>query len=949
MLHAIVLLPFLLAAALPLLGKLLRGVHPGWIALAAPALMLLFFLTRLAEISDGGAITAAARWIPSLGINLELKLDGLGMLFALLIAGIGVLVVLYSIFYLDHRKEAAARFYVCLLLFMGAMLGVVLSDHLIVLYGFWELTSITSFLLIAFWHQREASLAGAMKSLLITAFGGLSMLAGFLLLGLAGGSWRISELAGSLDALKSSPLLVPAMLLIALGVFTKSAQFPFHIWLPDAMEAPTPVSAYLHSATMVKAGLYLAARLLPVFAGEAVWFVLLTVSGLATLLYGSFRAVKQTDLKSLLAYSTISQLGLVLTLLGLASAYPPGAEAKLAAYGSAAAAAALLHLANHAAFKGALFMAAGIVDHETGTRDIRHLGGLMRLMPVTFAVSLAASLSMAGVPPFGGFISKELFFGSALAAIRSGGWSAAAVLIPIVAWTASAFTFLYSAVFVWRTFGGSGSTEREKQPHEASPGLLLPPLLLAGAALLLGVMPGLITSGVLQPALAAVYPGAPESYAKVSLWHGWTPELLMTFGVFAAGALLFLAAPKLPLLHRAARTPFSWNGLYSGGLKGLDRASGKLTSLYLTGSMRHYAGYVVLFFIVALSAAVWLSGGFRISLHGMAPVTIYEGIAVGALIASALAVPFAQSRMMAILLTGTVGYLVVLFFVLFRAPDLALTQMIVETVSVALFLLCFYHLPALKKERTAVKTKVINGIIAAASGIVVTVLALGAFSGRSFPSIAEYYLKNSYELAGGKNVVNVILVDFRGFDTMLEIVVLGIASYAIYGLIRLKWPHEAAAEGSGKREHEFRLMYKDARSNDVILQTLSKVILFLILTFSLYLLFAGHHEPGGGFIGALMTASALVLLSIAFGVKTVRAALPVNFRIVTACGIAIALLTGIGSFPFGVPFLTHTFGYATLPFFGKNELATAVLFDLGVYFTVVGMAMTIILAIGRDK
>ncbi|PLT46087.1 Na(+) H(+) antiporter subunit A [Paenibacillus pasadenensis] len=948
LLHVLLLLPFLLAAALPWLSRLAPRLHAGWIALAGPLLLLAGFL-RLRTAGDGAPLSASMPWMPSLGVNLELRLDGLAMLFALLISGIGALVVLYSIFYLDRRREAVGRFYACLLLFMGAMLGVVLSDHLIVLYGFWELTSVSSFLLIAFWHRRQASLDGALKSLLVTGMGGLAMLAGFLLLGIAGDSLRVSELIGSAEALAASPLLLPAMGLILLGVFTKSAQFPFHIWLPDAMEAPTPVSAYLHSATMVKAGLYLAARLTPLFAGQQLWYGSLTAVGLATLVYGSFRAIKQTDLKALLAYSTISQLGLVTALIGLGSVYPAGSASPYAAYGAAAAAAGLLHLLNHAAFKGALFMTAGIVDHETGTRDLRRLGGLIRFMPVTFAVSLAASLSMAGVPPLGGFLSKELFFGSALNAYRAGEGSLAALLVPAVAWTASAFTFVYSGIFAWRTFGGPARETREAAVHEPSWGLLAPPLVLAAAALLLGLAPALVAPGLLQPALLSMHPAAPDAYGELALWHGVTPELLLTAAVFAVGGLLLYAAPRWAPLHRTIRLPLSWNGMYERLLRGLDAGSEKLTAAYMDGGMRRSAGYIFLALAAFLIVAAAMAGDISVVLSGMAPVTLFEGIAVLALIAATLAVPFAQSRMMAIILTGTVGYMVVLFFVLFRAPDLALTQMIVETVSVTLFLLCFYHLPALKRERVARRTKLASGLIAGAAGLAMTLVALGALSDRKFGSISDFYLRNSYELAGGKNVVNVILVDFRGFDTMLEIVVLGIASYAIYAIIRLKWPGEAEEEGSGLRESEFRLVYEDARSNDVILQTLAKVILFLILTFSLYLLFAGHHQPGGGFIGALMTASALVLMSIAFGVRTIRKALPVDFRIVSACGISLALLTGIGSFAFGKPFLSHAFGYAQLPFFGQNELATAVLFDLGVYFTVVGITMTIILAIGRDK
>ncbi|SIQ30004.1 MULTISPECIES: Na+/H+ antiporter subunit A [unclassified Paenibacillus] len=950
MIFIVVFFPFLLAALLPLLSRLFGRVHAGWLALPAPALLLIYFASLLPEVSGGKAVEASLPWMPSLDIRFDLAVDGLGMLFALLIGGIGVLVTLYSVFYLDRNKEALTRFYVCLLLFMGAMLGVVLSDHLIALYAFWELTSVSSFLLIAFWHHRQQSRDGAMKSMLITVLGGLSMLAGFLLLYLQTGTFSIRETIALAPGLPGHSLFVPAMLLILLGAFTKSAQFPFHIWLPDAMEAPTPVSAYLHSATMVKAGLYLAARMTPVFAGQAVWYTMLIGAGLLTLFYGSFRAFKQTDLKALLAYSTISQLGLIMALIGLGSVHS-GSEGGLESMLSAAAlAAAILHLVNHAAFKGTLFMAVGIVDHETGTRDIRKLGGLMALMPVTFTISLLGALSMAGVPPFGGYISKELFLASALDAWRHGlPLRTPVVLVPLVAWLGSVFTFAYSLRFILRTFGGRESGRLERRPHEAPAGLLLPPALLGAAALLLGLAPGLTASPLVAPALASIHPAAAEAEMHFTLWHGLTTEVWMTAGVFALGTGIFFLQRRAALLRDPLPAPVTLNGLYGGVLGGMDRAGRRLTSLYMTGSLRHYTMYLFGFLILALAATAAATGGIAISLRGLAPVTVYEAVILTALIAAAAAVPFARSRLMAIILTGAVGYMVVLFFVVFRAPDLALTQIIVETVSVTLFLLCFYHLPALKRDRESLRFRLPNFIIALGVGAVMTLIALAAFSGRSFESISDYYLKESYRLAGGKNVVNVILVDFRGFDTMLEIVVLGVAAFAIYALIRLRLPQDEPREGADAREKEFRLVYEDVRSNDVILRTLAKVIIFIILTFSLYLLFAGHHEPGGGFIGALMTSSALVLLSMAFGIKTVREAMPVDFRLLAAAGIGVAVLTGVGSIVLGVPFLSHTFGYVDLPVFGKNELATAVIFDLGVYMTVVGITMTIILAIGRDK
>ncbi len=403
-------LPFIFALGSLILNKMMPHIHTGWFILPAPVLIFIYFLVRLPEVQDGERLTAAVPWIPSLGVNFTVYLDGLSLLFALLISGVGSLVILYSIFYLNKRKEAIGQFYIYLLLFMGAMLGVVLSDNLIVLYGFWELTSISSFLLIAFWYQREKSRYSALKSMLITVFGGLAMLSGFVLLYVITGTFSIREILANVNTITEHSLFGPAMLLVLLGAFTKSAQFPFHIWLPDAMEAPTPVSAYLHSATMVKAGLYLVARLSPIFAGEAVWFWLVSGTGIVTLIYGSYRALKQTDLKSLLAFSTISQLGLIMSLLGLGSAAAIYSGTSESLFYVKATMAGIFHLINHAIFKGALFMVVGIVDHETGTRDIRKLGGLMSVMPVTFSIALIGTSSMAGLPPFNGFLSKEMFF-----------------------------------------------------------------------------------------------------------------------------------------------------------------------------------------------------------------------------------------------------------------------------------------------------------------------------------------------------------------------------------------------------------------------------------------------------------------------------------------------------------------------------------------------------------
>ncbi|MBD2871783.1 Na+/H+ antiporter subunit A [Paenibacillus arenilitoris] len=954
LLHIVILLPFILAVFVPVLHKWSKRLHTGWFVLPAPAALFVYLLGWLPNVQEGERMTASLPWIPSLGIDFTVYVDGLGLLFALLITGIGTLVVLYSIFYLDKGKEAIGHFYVYLLLFMGAMLGVTLSDNVIVLYGFWEITSISSFLLIAFWHHREKSRYGALKSMLITVLGGLAMLGGFALVYVMAGTFSIRELVGSAADIAEHDLFIPAMLLILLGAFTKSAQFPFHIWLPDAMEAPTPVSAYLHSATMVKAGLYLVARFSPVFAGEPAWFWLIAASGIATLLYGSYRALKQTDLKAMLAFSTVSQLGLIMSLLGLGSAAAVYTGTSESLFYAKATLAGIFHLMNHAVFKGALFMVVGIVDYETGTRDIRRLGGLMSVMPVTFSAALIGALSMAGLPPFNGFLSKEMFFTAVLNIRELDVWNMAfwGAFFPVIAWIASVFTFLYSMLLLFKTFAGKKQFEKlAKKPHEAPLGMLLPPVVLASLAVVFGLFPNLLSYSLIEPAMAAIHPAMLDAGAKfhvsISFWHGWTAEIYMTIGVVAAGILLYKLYPRLSLLNRPLFTRFSLNKTYDGGIGRLDGSAKWLTDRYMTGSVRHYLIYILFFLIVSVAMTMAGSGGMRVDLSDFAPMSLYEAVIIFALVASVIAVPFARSRMMAIILTGTAGYMVTLFFVIFRAPDLALTQMIVETVSVTLFLLCFYHLPKLKKELARLRFKLSNFLIALGVGAVMTAVALSASSGRSFESISGYFLENSYKLAGGKNVVNVILVDFRGFDTMLEIVVLGIASLGIYALIKLG--PDAVGTADGRPAQVLAADGRDIRSNDVILKTISKAVIFVILTFSLYLFFSGHHEPGGGFIGGLMTAAAFVLLTMAFGMKAMRDIVPVDFRKVTAAGIIAALLTGMGSFFFGEPFLSHAFGYFDLPLLGHVELATAMLFDLGVYLTVVGITMTIILAIGRDK
>ncbi|GGO05590.1 Na+/H+ antiporter subunit A [Saccharibacillus kuerlensis] len=813
-LHFLTLSPFLLAAVLPLLGKMAPRLHKGWVAAVWSAILFMTLIGYSAEIQAGSPINESLAWIPSLGISFTLYLDGLSLLFALLITGMGTLVSIYSIGYMNAAENSLNRFYVCLLIFMGAMLGLVLSDNLLTLYGFWELTSVTSFLLIGYNHAKQRSRYGALKSLLITMTGGLGLLSGFILLYIMSGTYTIRELFEAGAPLASHPLFLPAMLLILFGAFTKSAQYPFHIWLPDAMEAPTPVSAYLHSATMVKAGLYLVARMSPIFAGAPEWFWIVSLGGLITLLYGSVTAVKQTDLKGILAYSTISQLGLIMCLLGLSSltGLMEGEERLLYA---AAGTAALFHLLNHAVFKGSLFMIAGIVDHETGTRDIRKLGGLAQVMPIAFTISLFGALSMAGLPPFGGFLSKEMFLEAVIEPLHAGvfrleTWG---VLFPIIAWIASVFTFVYSALLVARTFLGPRKKElQHSKIHDAPFLMTFPPALLGVLALVLGLFPSLAAYSLIAPAVEAMMPIITASGERLSpdikLWHGFTPALWMTIGVVAAGTLLTLTARKWTRVYTFFPSKFSISGFYDVSLNFFERLTFRVTSLYMNGSSRSYIKYILGFMLLVLGFILFNSADITFRVGAYAQIAPYEWLILLGLAAAALAVPFTKSRPVAIILTGTVGYLMTLMFVFLRAPDLALTQMVVESISVTLYLLCFYHLPKLRTEQRAVRFQLPNFLVAVAVGILMTLIALAVLGTNPFEPVSDYYVRESYESAGGKNIVNVILVDFRGFDTMLEIMVLGVASLGIYNMIKLR--RKATDVGSRQVMHEGEFAEEDA-------------------------------------------------------------------------------------------------------------------------------------------
>ncbi len=772
-----VLAPLLFAFFVPLLSKKKDKLHPGTVVLIVPLAIFIYFFRFVG--TEFTPIRETYRWIPSLHINFDFYLDGLSLLFVLLISGIGTLVVLYSVFYLD-RTERLDQFYVYLLLFMTAMLGIVSSDNIFALYTFWELTSVSSFLLIGYWHFKERSRYGATKSMLITIFGGLSLLGAFVLLYVISGTSSIQGMIAQADVIAEHKFFPFIMAFILLGAFTKSAQFPFHIWLPDAMEAPTPVSAYLHSATMVKAGIFLIARFFPILSLHEAYFPVVTTVGLITLVWASYMAVRQTDLKAILAFSTVSQLGMIMAMLGF------GTEVAIFA--------AMFHILSHATFKGSLFMIAGIVDVQTGTRDIRKLGQLFTLMPIAGTLALFGSLSMAGVPlPFlNGFLSKELFFESTLSLEASGAYgSFLAGAVPYIAVFGSIFTFVYSTYL----FVGVFLKQKGKEPtydasvKEAPLGMLLSPAILVLGVIVIGIFPNAFNGTFIAHAATSIV--GSSAVETIQFWHGLNTPFLMSLTVVLLGTILFVTLKRWEQVYKIVPGKIQLNHAYNWSIKALDDLPKRITNFYMRGSLRNYMLIILGTTFVVSFIFLFITDGFVIRFDDLAPVTILELVVVFAITVAAIATVFARNNVAVILILGITGYGVAILFVLYRAPDLALTQLVIETVSITLFLLCFYHFPKLRRRTESWKTRTVNLIVAGGFGLLMTAVGIAAFSSNAFDKISDYFIETSLPIGGGRNIVNVILVDMRGIDTLFEITVLGIAGLTVYSLIKLRKDKEA--------------------------------------------------------------------------------------------------------------------------------------------------------------
>ncbi len=948
LLLALVGLPFLGAVAAGLLPSGARGAAS---ALAGAVTLVCLGLVWIAYtlVSGGEILRTEFRWMPEIGLSLVLRLDGFAWLFTGLISGIGALVVLYARYYMSS-EDPVPRFFSFLLAFMGAMTGVVTAGNLIQLAFFWELTSLFSFLLVGYWHHTAAARDGARMALTVTGAGGLALFAGVLIIGHIVGSYDLDAVLAAGDRIREDPLYLPALILVVLGALTKSAQFPFHFWLPHAMAAPTPVSAYLHSATLVKAGVFLLARLWPVMAGTDAWAWTVGLAGLVTMVIGAYIAIFQTDLKGLLAYSTISHLGLITLLLGLKS------ELALVA--------AVFHIINHAAFKCSLFMAAGIIDHETGTRDLRRLSGLNQTMPFTARLAMVAAAAMAGVPLLNGFISKEMFFAEALTA--SVPVSPLLNILPVAAMTASAFSVAYSLRFIHGAFFGPAPTDLPREPHEPASWMRLPVEILVLVCIMVGLLPAATVGPYLAVAVRAVL-GADVPYYSLAVWHGFNLPLLMSVLALSGGVLLYFLLQNRfrsdvegpPLIRRLDAQRLFERTMVFVSWRLARRLEGILGTRRLQPQLRLIVGIA----IVAGAGAV----GMRGFGPGNLPSTPIDPVllliwAVGAAFALGTAWQAKFHRLAAVILLGGVGLVVCVTFVWFSAPDLALTQLTVEVVTTVLLVLGLRWLPKRVEmpgergpEALSRARRMRDLILSIGSGAGLAALSYAVMTRTPPDVLATHFLARAYLEGGGTNVVNVILVDFRGFDTLGEIFVVAAVALTTYALLRrfrpaadsIDVPEQQRDQGGGALHGD-----ETRPTADWLLVpfTLARLLFPVMIIVAIFLMLRGHDLPGGGFSAGMVVAIAVLLQYMIGGTEWTEDRLhllrPLPWM---GAGLLIAASTGLAAWLFGRPFLTTYFDYADLPVIGKLPTASALIFDIGVFTLVVGATLLMLVALAHQS
>jgi len=937
---------------LPFVGSVVAALMPAdarnreaWLAGSIALTGLLIVALLYPQMQAGEVVRFDLPWLPEYGLNFVLRVDGLTWLFALLVQGIGFLVVLYARYYMSP-KDPVPRFFSFFLAFMGAMLGVILSGNLIQLVVFWELTSLTSFLLIGYWHHRLDARRGARMAFTVTAGGGLCLLAGMLMVGHIVGSYDLDAVLASGDMIREHPLYLPTLILIALGALTKSAQFPFHFWLPHAMAAPTPVSSFLHSATMVKAGIFLLMRFWPVLSGTPEWFWIIAGAGACTLLIGSFFAIFQHDLKGLLAYSTISHLGLITVLLGMGT--------------TLGVVAAVFHTLNHAIFKASLFMAAGIIDHETGSRDMRVLRGLRHSLPITATLAIVASASMAGVPLLNGFLSKEMFFAETVWIGGSENW-----WMSIVAVAMGIFSVAYSLRFI-SVFFGKPAENLPHEPHEPPRWMRFPVETLVLLCLIVGIIPAISIGPLLFNALSSILGERTPEYS-LALWHGFNLPLFMSLLALVGGILLYWVlrrffnlaqSQRVPVLHRI-------NGaqLYERSMIRLFLSSGWLIKVLATVRLQPQLLCILVALIAVIAVLVRMPTQLDIE-PLMGADWLFAGMwVIGCLCAVMTAWQAKYHRFAALILVGGTGVITALTFLWLSAPDLALTQLMVETVTTVLILLGLRWLPSRlppKKLNLSIPRSVWlhrsrDFVVAVLGGLAMAALSYAVLMAPANDTISDFFLLKSRSDGGGTNVVNVLLVDFRAFDTLGEITVLAIVALTVYALLRRFRP---APESTQLPIQQRNLADPAARQTPLQQVTsgylmIPSIYLRFLLPFmmliAVYFFMRGHNLPGGGFVAGLVFAVALIVQYMLAGTDWVESNFPLQPHKWIAWGLILAALTGIGALLIGFPFLTSHTAHVTLPVLGEIHLPSAFVFDLGVFAVVVGATMLILVALSHQS
>ncbi|WP_382308568.1 Na+/H+ antiporter subunit A [Herbiconiux sp. UC225_62] len=958
-----------LAALTPLLTRVL-STRVFYVIAALPAAAFVFTLTQTGTVLAGGAATETVEWIPQLGIALSFRVDTLAWLLALVVTGVGALVLVYCARYFSPREPALGRFAALLLAFAGTMYGLVTADDIYIMFMFWEITSVLSYLLIGHYTERKESRGAALQALLVTTFGGLAMLVGVVLLTVDAGTSSIARLVS--DPPPGGPLVTTSILLILVGALSKSALVPFHFWLPAAMAAPTPVSAYLHAAAMVKAGIYLIARLAPGFADTPGWTPLLVSIGVWTMLLGAWRSLRQNDLKLLLAYGTVSQLGFLTVVVGFGTR-------------DAALAGAALLLA-HALFKATLFLVVGIIDHDEGTRDLREISALGRRRPLLAAIALIAVASMAGIPPLLGFVAKEAVLTAFLEADTP--WAVVALVGVTVG---SILTVAYSARFFWGAFatklapasgsGGSGvagvhgqspqNLTPEPATHKPDTAILTAPIILTIATIAGGIAAAPI--GHALETYADTVPGGGDYH--LALWHGLEPALGISALIIAAGLLLFALRKPVARLQKKVPPLIDASRTYWSMVRGVDQLAARVTLTAQKGGLPQYIGTILLVFVLCLGAATALNRTWPtefVAWDYPAQVFVAAAMAVAAVMAAR-----ATHRLAAVLLVGATGFGLVVLFAFHGAPDLALTQALVESVTIVVFVLVLRRLPVKIAQHNKPVSKGWRILIGTLVGVTMGLVGLIALGARQAPGLGEDLARLAVEVGHGKNVVNVMLVDIRAWDTMNELSVLVVVATGVASLIfvtgrnftvpRLREsrkrrsggqrsqlvddPHTSTeTDDPDSRQHSWLLGGKtlSPENRSLILEVLVRLIFHPAIVVSIFLLFAGHNAPGGGFAAGILAGLALIARYLAGGRYEIGETLPIGPGVILGAGMLLATGTAVGSLFFGGEILQSAYFEADAPILGHISFGTSTIFDIGVYLVVIGVVLDILRALGGE-